>query len=213
MLFLGLAYVLHSRRFVRASRNTTFEKILQDFKKICEYKTFLFVWFRVVCTSKPVVFSKQETTGRTHLTQRSRASWKLETSAISQWNERMGSAQVAFQLCFGVLDMQNVRRTVLFRVLLQFECIVHMYAIFISMAKHRCKILHWAARSNLSNMILKQVNRYIFSPGVHHQDKRLHIYYGLALDMIENGGISVFVLHIQYALQICFSATSNILYS
>jgi len=62
-------------------------------------------------------------------------------------------------------------------------------------------------------MIIKQVNRYIFSPGIHHQGKRLHIYYGLAFDIIENEEISVFVLHLQYALQIYFSATSNILCS
>jgi len=91
--------------------------------------------------------------------------------------------------------MQKVRQTVSFRVLLQLECIVHIYAISISMAKHRCKILHWVAKSNLSNTILKQVNRYIFSPGIHHQGKRLHVYHGLALDRKENGEISAFVLN------------------
>ena len=71
----------------------------------------------------------------------------------------------------------------------------------------------WVAISNLSNTIIKQVNRYIFSPGIHHQGKLLHIYYGLAFDINENEEISVFVLHIQYALQIYFSTTNNILCS
>jgi len=44
----------------------------------------------------------------------------------------------------------------------------------------------------LSNTILK-VNRYIFSLGVHHQGQSLHVSYGLAINMIENQGIFVFV--------------------
>jgi len=44
----------------------------------------------------------------------------------------------------------------------------------------------------LSNTVLKQVNRYIVSPGVHHQGQSLHVYYGLAFNMIENQEIFVF---------------------
>ena len=61
------------------------------------------------------------------------------------------------------------------------------------MAKHRCKILHCVARSNLSKTILRQINPYIYSPGINHQGKSLHVHYGLALDMNENREISVFV--------------------
>jgi len=45
----------------------------------------------------------------------------------------------------------------------------------------------------LLNTILKQVNRYIFSPGIQYQGKSLHAYYGLVFDMNENREISVFV--------------------
>jgi len=55
------------------------------------------------------------------------------------------------------------------------------------------QILHCVAKANLSNTVLKQVNRYIFSPGVHHQGQSLHEYFGLAFNMIENQGIFVFV--------------------
>jgi len=40
------------------------------------------------------------------------------------------------------------------------------------------------------NKVLKQVNRYIFSPGVHYQGQSLHVYFGRAFNMIENQGKS-----------------------
>jgi len=57
----------------------------------------------------------------------------------------------------------------------------------------------------LSNTIIKQVNHYIFSPGVHHQGQSLHVYYGLTFNMIEKQGIFVFVFCI-YNMDYKFSS-------
>jgi len=52
----------------------------------------------------------------------------------------------------------------------------------------------------LSNTSLKQINRYIFNPGIYDQSQSLHVHCGLAFDMNENGKISVGYLYSAYSI-------------
>jgi len=101
--------------------------------------------------------------------------------------------------------LQKLRWTVSYRVLIKFECIVHIYPTFISIPKQRCKILHWVARASKS---------LYFQPKYTAPRQKLPcILWSCVRYEWKSGNFCICILRIQYALQIYLSATSNIFYS